>query len=77
MTTEYLPAEDLLTGTKQIAAFLGLSEFRVSHAIRMKRIPFFRIGGRIMGRKSSLTQWLADQEAAAMNDNPPALKAVA
>lgn len=57
-------ADDLLRGTREIAAFLGLPNRVVSYHIECDRLPVFRLGALICARKSTLLAWIAEQEAA-------------
>lgn len=56
---------DLLYGVPAIAAFLGLQVKQLRHRIAEGYVPAFRIGGTICARRSTLNQWLAEQEAKA------------
>lgn len=56
---------DLLYGAAPIAKYLGLTEKQARHRIDTGHIPSFRIGSTICARRSTLNQWLADQEAKA------------
>jgi hypothetical protein len=57
--------DDLLQGADEIAHFLfgdpGRRR-RVYHLAETSRLPVFRIGALLCGRKSSLVAWIADQE---------------
>lgn len=60
---------DLLPGAKPIAVFMFGDDSpknvrRVRHAIRMGRIPVFKSGSILMGRKSTITKYLDEVEAA-------------
>jgi excisionase family DNA binding protein len=67
------PVDDMLTGAKEIAEFLGITVRQVFHAAATKSLPVIRLGRRILARKSTLWGWVEEQETAAA----PALKAVA
>jgi hypothetical protein len=57
--------DDLLEGAEAIGAFLfgpGAKARRAFYLIEKSMIPHFRIGKRIMARKSTLLRWLAEQE---------------
>lgn len=56
---------DLLYGVPVIAEHLRLRERQVYHLITKGNLPSFKIGGKVCARRSSLDQWLVDQEAAA------------
>jgi hypothetical protein len=58
-------ADDLLEGAEAIGTFLfgpGAKARRAFYLIEKSMIPHFRIGKRIMARKSTLVRWLAEQE---------------
>ena len=66
-------SDDLLPGAKSIAEFLfGDSRpdtvrrtyYYISDLPPEKRLPVFRIGNQIFGRKSRIRRWIADQEDA-------------
>ncbi|MBP2311870.1 hypothetical protein [Azospirillum soli] len=57
-------ANDMLEGADQIAAFMGLSARQVYHLQR--HLPVFTIGAKLFARKSTILQWIADQERAAI-----------
>lgn len=59
-------AADLLRGTREIATFLGLPNRVVSYHIECERLPVFRLGALICARKSTLLQWVAEQERASV-----------
>ena len=59
-------AQDLLVGTRSIAAFLGLSEGAVRHRLERGDLPSFKLGGTHCARKSTLHRRIADLEAAAL-----------
>ena len=54
---------DLLYGAKAIASHLGLTEHQVYHLAAQGRLPTFKIGKTLCGRRSTYRTWLADQEA--------------
>lgn len=53
-------AADLLEGADQIAAFMGLSPRQVYHL--QGHLPVFTIGAKLFARKSTIVQWIAEQE---------------
>lgn len=59
---------DLLKGAKAIAAYLTMTEKQARHRIEAGIIPVFRMPGdsTIYARRSTLTAWLAECEAAAL-----------
>lgn len=56
---------DLLHGAVEIADFLGLNKRKAEYWIASTDVPVFKIGRAICARRSTLNQWLADQEAKA------------
>jgi len=58
-------AGDLLLGADAIAAYLGISRRQVYRLVYDAVVPSFKAGGTVAARKSSLTKWMADAEAAA------------
>lgn len=56
---------DLLLGADAIAAFLGITRRQTYRLVYDSVIPSFKAGGTVAARKSSLTRWMAQQEAAA------------
>lgn len=55
---------DLLYGAKAIAEYLQLTCAVVYHLVAEKRIPVFKIGGKVAARRATLSAWLAEQEQA-------------
>lgn len=58
-------SEDLLYGVPAIAAFLKLTPAKVYHLAGKGDTPTFKIGAKVCARRSSLSAWLANLEAAA------------
>jgi len=58
-------AADLLRGADAIASFLGFPRRSIYHSIAKNHLPHFRIGETVCARKSTLTAWIAEQEARA------------
>lgn len=56
---------DLLRGADAIAAYLGFPRRAIYHAVSKGHLPHFRIGETVCARKSTLTTWIAAQEARA------------
>lgn len=56
---------DLLYGMPAIASFLGLKVPQARHLSDKATIPTFKIGKLTCARRSSLSTWLAEQEAKA------------
>jgi excisionase family DNA binding protein len=48
---------------KDAAAYIGCSEYTIRDMARKKKVPHYRIGSKIMFRKSTLDKWIAQQEA--------------
>lgn len=59
------PAGDLLLGAPRIADFLGIRPRQVYRLIEDGLLPSFKVGGALAARRSTLTEWIAEQEAAA------------
>jgi len=57
-------ADDMLEGADQIAAFMGLKPRQVYHM--QGHLPVFSIGAKLFARKSTILQWIAEQERAAI-----------
>lgn len=47
---------------KEAAPYIGASTYKLREMVRDKQIPAYRIGNRIMFRRSSLDEWIAKQE---------------
>ena len=56
---------DLLYGVPAIADFLGVSVRQARHQCEVGRVPSFKLGQIICGRRSTLWRWLAEQESGA------------
>jgi hypothetical protein len=66
-------ADDLLDGASAIAEFLFGNKNqrrRVYHLNASRKLPLTRIGDKLVGRKSTLIQFLADGERAALATKP-------
>jgi len=55
---------DLLVGAPAIAKFLGVSPRQVYRLTYDGIIPHFKLGGSVSARRSTLSRWMAEQEAA-------------
>jgi excisionase family DNA binding protein len=55
---------------KEAAAMLGVSEWVVYDWARKKLIPHIKVGKRVLFRRSSILQWLDEQEKASMAVEP-------
>jgi predicted DNA-binding transcriptional regulator AlpA len=58
------PSGDLLIGADAIARFLGASRRQTYRMIYDDLIPHFKVGGSVAARRSSLSRWMAEAEAA-------------
>ncbi|WP_245959485.1 helix-turn-helix domain-containing protein [Neobacillus piezotolerans] len=47
---------------KEAAPYIGSSEYKLREMARQKQIPHYRVGNRIMFRKTSLDVWISKQE---------------
>jgi excisionase family DNA binding protein len=47
---------------KAAAPYIGASEFKLRDMVRLKQIPHYHIGNRILFRKASLDEWITAQE---------------
>ncbi|PYI54493.1 excisionase family DNA-binding protein [Paenibacillus flagellatus] len=47
---------------KEAAPYIGASEYKLREMVRQKEIPSYRIGSRILFRKTTLDDWIAQQE---------------
>ncbi len=57
--------QDLLMGANSIADFLGITRRQAYRLVYDGIIPSFKLGGTVAARKSSLSAWLQQAEAAA------------
>ncbi|WP_281061114.1 excisionase family DNA-binding protein [Mesorhizobium sp. M1E.F.Ca.ET.063.01.1.1] len=51
-----------MRGADAIAGYLGFPRRTVYHAVSKGRLPHFRLGETLCARKSTLTNWIAEQE---------------
>ena len=58
-------SQDVLYGADAVGGFTGLNPRQVYHLAQTNKIPVFRMGTLICARKSTILQWIADQEAKA------------
>ncbi|QJR19126.1 helix-turn-helix domain-containing protein [Pelagibacterium halotolerans] len=58
---------EILDGAGAIAEFLSLPKRTIYHFAENGTIPTFRLGSKIMARRSTLLAWLEAQEHAASN----------
>lgn len=54
---------------KETAAYLGASQYKTYELARQKKIPHFKIGAKIVFRKSALDQWIMQQELENCSNN--------
>ena len=67
MKTDALPgasplSEDLMIGAAALSAWLGVPERQVFYMNEKKLLPLFKIGGKLAGRKSTITEHIAKAE---------------
>lgn len=55
----------ILMGAKAIATYLGITSRQVYRLVYECGLPHFKLGGSIAARRSTLTAWIAQQEASA------------
>ena len=55
---------------KQAAALLGISTWLLYELVKRKEIPCAKAGRRVLFRRQTLLQWLAEQEAASVMPEP-------
>ncbi|MCO5156126.1 MAG: helix-turn-helix domain-containing protein [Aquamicrobium sp.] len=58
-------AGDILRGADAIARFLGFPRRTIYHLASKNGLPHFKLGETICARKSTLANWIAEQERAA------------
>ncbi|NIK11159.1 helix-turn-helix domain-containing protein [Alkalibacillus almallahensis] len=58
--------QDRMTA-QQTAEYLGLNRETVYRMARRKEIPHFKLGNRILFSKSSIEEWIREQEEANMS----------
>ena len=63
-------SDDLLIGAKAIAAYFGTNERAVYYWAKYTRLPFARMGSRLVLRISRLEKFFDDQERRCFNKNP-------
>lgn len=51
---------------EQLAKYIGASTVKVYSMVRGNEIPHYKIGAKILFRKSTIDQWIAEQEAQAI-----------
>ncbi len=64
-------APDLLYGLEAIASHLGMSARQARHRALTGLIPTFKMERTVCARRSTLTAWLAEQEAKAREPKAP------
>lgn len=58
-------AADILRGADAIARHLGFPRRAIYHLVSKGGLPSFRLGETVCARKSTLANWIAEQERAA------------
>lgn len=48
---------------KEAALYIGSSEYKLREMVRGNEVPHYRIGNKIMFRKTSLDDWITQQES--------------
>jgi hypothetical protein len=57
-------SEDLMIGAVPIASWLGVPPRKLFYMAETKQLPLFKIGGKLAGRKSTITRHFAALEQA-------------
>lgn len=57
-------SDDLMIGATALSAWLGIPERKVFYMAETKQLPLFKIGGKLAGRKSTITQHITKLEQA-------------
>ncbi len=60
--------EDLLT-INQLAKIIPFAPWSIRKMCRERRIPYFRLGGRYLFKKSSISQWISKSEKKVVRAN--------
>lgn len=47
---------------REASEFLTISEWKLRQEVKKRTIPHFRVGKRILFRRSALISWIEDQE---------------
>lgn len=55
-------SDDLMIGAAALASWLGVPTRKVFYFAEKKQLPFFKIGGQLAGRKSTITEHVAKLE---------------
>lgn len=58
-------AADILRGADAIAKHLGFPRRAIYHLVSKGGLPHFRLGETVCARKTTLSSWIAEQEARA------------
>ena len=64
--TQPLPADDMLTGAEEIAAYLKKTRRQVTNLLETNRLPAFKLGGRWHMRPSTYLAFVQELEATAL-----------
>lgn len=65
-------SKDILRGADELAEFLFGSKTqrrKVYHLVATSKLPVFKLGSMICGRKSIIVRWIEAQETRILNDN--------
>lgn len=60
--SELLEVESYGMNTKEASKFIGCSAYTIRELAREKKIPYYKIGNRIMFTKETLMKWINRQE---------------
>lgn len=55
-------SDDLMIGAAALAAWLGVPPRKVFYIAETKQLPFFKIGGKLAARKSTIKEHIAKLE---------------
>ncbi len=59
---------DEVIDLKAAKNFLSVSEWKIRELVGKKQIPFFRVGRRILFRRSKLIDWIEEREQRSCQD---------
>lgn len=52
---------------KEAAPYIGSSEYKLREMVRGNEVPHYRIGNKIMFRKTTLDDWITKQESKSLS----------
>lgn len=55
---------------KRAAEYVGISYWKLLELAKAGKVPHIRLDGRLLFRRESLDNWLADREAASLRREP-------